>query len=271
VVRHEADQITKARDTDELLRAHEQTHHRLTSFTGPDRTDIPTRKDVADAKKAMDKQSQKLAVRVEALGHLQALAKMKGEDTFLDWTLFESLRDDFRISDRAQERILAGEPDDSPFNARLARKMIAYVVSKKEDADGLLEALTVAWSKRLDQIREEADGLRAKYRSLSRRYKAALERRRRSHGLPGSKDLDKIQRYEAHLERGLHKALDRLRDLQEARGAAPPRSPSVAVAVVQAGPQNALGSQMAPFGSFALEAVGGVQENAGVDAAGGYK
>jgi hypothetical protein len=98
---------------------------------------------------------------------------------------------------------------------------------------------------------------RRTHRSVLGRYKAALERQRRGRGLPGKDDLDRIQRYEAHLERGLHKALDRLRDLQEARGAVPPRGPSVAVAVVQAGPGNTLAGEMGPFGSFAPEALEG--------------
>jgi hypothetical protein len=58
----------------------------------------------------------------------------------------------------------------------------------------------------------------------------AMERLRLSHGLPDEAALEKIQRYEAHLERGLHKALERLQALQEARGANPT---TINLAVVQ--------------------------------------
>jgi hypothetical protein len=86
------------------------------------------------------------------------------------------------------------------------------------------------------------------------RYEAALERLRVSRGLPDQSTLDKIQRYEAHLERGLHRALDRLQRLQEARGAVPSgHGPAMAVAVIQAAPEAA---GMGSFGSFAIEGGG---------------
>jgi hypothetical protein len=90
---------------------------------------------------------------------------------------------------------------------------------------------------------------------LARRYEEALERRRLASGLPDANDLDRIQRYEAHLERGLHRDLDRLHQLKEARGAVPPRGPSVAVAVVQAPTETTARGEMGPFGSFDVEAV----------------
>ena len=48
--------------------------------------------------------------------------------------------------------------------------------------------------------------------------------------------------------------LDRLHHLKAARGAVPPRGPSVAVAVVQTGPEAAVGNKMGSFGSFDVEA-----------------
>ena len=87
-----------------------------------------------------------------------------------------------------------------------------------------------------------------------RRYEAALERLRGSRGLPHVAALDKIQRYEAHLERGLHKALERLQTLQEARGTIPSsHKPAVALAVIQPAPGN---GEMGLFGSCAIEAPG---------------
>jgi hypothetical protein len=107
---------------------------------------------------------------------------------------------------------------------------------------------------------------------LAKRYDEALERRRLASGLPEANDLDRIQRYEAHLERGLHRDLDRLHDLKAARGAVPPRGPSVAVAVVQTGPEAAAAdhaaNEMGPFGSFDVEAVEMTEEPAGTDGQG---
>ena len=120
----------------------------------------------------------------------------------------------------------------------------------------------------MEQLERDAHNRQAEHENLARRYEEALERLRLASGLPDAKDLDRIQRYEAHLERGLHKDLDRLHDLQAARGAVPPRGPSVAVAVVQARTEAAATSEMGPFGSFDLEAPEMTQEPAGLDAQG---
>ena len=94
----------------------------------------------------------------------------------------------------------------------------------------------------------------AKHKVALRRYEAALERLRGTRGLPDEAALDKIQRYEAHLERGLYKALERLQTLQEARGAIPlSYKPAVALAVIQPAPETA---EMGSLGSFAIEAPG---------------
>jgi hypothetical protein len=103
---------------------------------------------------------------------------------------------------------------------------------------------------------------------LARRYEEALERQRLASGLPEAKDLDRIQRYEAHLERGLHRDLDRLHDLKAARGAVLPRGPSVAVAVVQAPTETTARGEMGPFGSFDVEAAEMTEEPACLDAEG---
>jgi len=96
---------------------------------------------------------------------------------------------------------------------------------------------------RIVEIFEETIGARPKNKDPARTlnannrpYQAALKRQHRARGLPDDAELNRIQRYEAHLERGLHKALDRLRDFQEARGAVRPRPSTVAVAVLQTGP-----------------------------------
>jgi hypothetical protein len=268
VVRHEADLIANGQAQDEILRSHEKTYERHAIFGGLRRTDVPMRKDVADAKEAADLAAKKLPARVEALGQLQALATMHDEDALPDWTLFEVLRDDLRTSEDTIEQIFRGEDNQSPFLARHARQMIANRMGEGDDIEELRAALTVAWDKKLQQLEKDASRLESIHKNLARRYKAALERNRRARGLPGPDDLDRIQRYEAHLERGLHKALDRLHDLQAARGAVPPRAPSVAVAVVHTRPETPPADQMGPFGSFALEAEDGDQEATEGDAQG---
>jgi hypothetical protein len=253
VVRHEADLIANSVDQDELFRAHEMTYQRGL-FDKLVRTDIPTRKDVTSAQKDRDQAEEKLSYHVEALRQLKALATMKDEEPFENWALYAVLRDQLRLSDERLEILLNGETDRGPFLARHARRMLTAKEQKSGSPEEFREALAKQWAERQPELEKEAGRLRSAARAVRRRYLAALERRRRAHGLPGAKDLDRIQRYEAHLERGLHKTMDRLRDLQAARGAVPPPAPSVAVAVVQAGPESALAGQMGPFGSFALEA-----------------
>jgi hypothetical protein len=136
------------------------------------------------------------------------------------------------------------------------------------ELDELQVTLAAYWSSQLAQLRSDIHHRQAEHESLARRYEEALERRRLASGLPEATDLDRIQRYEAHLERGLHKDLDRLHDLKAARGAVPPRGPSVAVAVVQAGSEAAVANEMASFGSFHVEATEMADESAGVDGPG---
>ena len=111
--------------------------------------------------------------------------------------------------------------------------------------------MAAAWQQKQEEATEKLRRLRSKQKGLTRRYKAALERRRLSRGIPDDSALDKIQRYEAHLERGLHKALERLQSLQEARTAIPS---TINLAVVQGGYRE---PEMASFGNSAIEAAGG--------------
>ncbi len=80
VVRHEADLIANATDEDEVLRAHEKAHHRVSVLASVKRTDIPARKDVEDAKKAAGRFQEKVEDLETALRTLEALADMKDED-----------------------------------------------------------------------------------------------------------------------------------------------------------------------------------------------
>jgi hypothetical protein len=158
------------------------------------------------------------------------------------------------------------------FQVRHAKKLILICFKGKGEPDELRVILAAHWSSQLPQLRSDIHNRQAERESLARRYEEALERRRLASGLPDAIDLEKIQRYETHLERGMHKDLDRLHDLKAARGAVPPRGPSVAVAVVQTGPEAAAAdhaaNEMGPFGSFDVEAAAMTQDPAGTDGQG---
>jgi hypothetical protein len=269
VVRYEADLIANAQDPDELALAHERAHDR--HHVALVRTDIPTRKDVAKAAKEHKEAEEKRAERDEAIRQLEALTTMADDDAFPDWSLYVAFRDDFfRREQDVLEELLEGEDTEAAFLARHARKLIDHVVKSatasarrggwSSDPEEFRRSVAEAWGERRAKLEKKALDDKATHKSLRRRYEAALERRRRAAGLPGPDDLNRIQRYEAHLERGLHKALDRLRDLQEGRGAVAPRGPSVALAVVQTGSREAVEGLVGSFGRIALEGGGEAQE-----------
>jgi hypothetical protein len=211
---------------------------------------------MANARQAAKKASNKVTDLTTALGQLESLAAMGDDDVYEDWTLFHVLRDEFRPNKAAVEQLFKGDVV-SVFCGRHARKLIRICLKDEceLDQDQLQDKLAAFWTNQLDQLSRDAPNRQAEHESLARRYEEALERRRLASGLPDAKDLEVIQRYEAHLERGLHRDLDRLHDLQAARGAVPPRGPSVAVAVVQAGSEAAVANEMASFGSLHVEAV----------------
>jgi hypothetical protein len=129
------------------------------------------------------------------------------------------------------------------------------MIKMKGSLEDVTKGLLTYWrDEKIPELREKVEKAEKTLKSILRQYEAALERQRQARGLPDETALDKIQRYEAHLERGLHKALDRLQRLQEARGTVPStHKPTVAVAVIQT-PSEAAG--MGSFGSLAIEAGG---------------
>jgi hypothetical protein len=249
------------------MHVHERSYQREFT-TPPTRADIPTCNDVARARQAAEKAARKLNERTEALAQLQGLAAMEDESAFEDWTLYEVLREDFRPKKDAVERLFKGEVLTPLFLARHARSMILLCCGDNGELDILQAGLSGIWAEKVRKLEKDAHNRQAAHENLARRYDEALERRRLASGLPEAEDLDRIQRYEAHLERGLHRDLDRLHQLKEARGAVPPRGPSVAVAVVQARTEADATSEMAPFGRIDLEAAAMTQEPACLDAEG---
>jgi hypothetical protein len=250
VARHEADLIANGQDPDELARAHRVQYgrNRIIESLGP--ADLPMLEDTREAEREAASVRGKAETWATALGHLEGLAEMGDGDALPSWDLYEVLRDSLRFKEKDLERLFSDEEDEGPFLARHARVMLA----KHGDPTETAEALIGIWREKVQEYEAKARKAERHRKSVARRYRGAIERRRRENGLPDAADLDRIQRYEAHLERGLHKALERLRDLKQMRGAAPPPPPTVAVAVVQRGP--ILESGSSPFGSFALEGGG---------------
>jgi hypothetical protein len=250
VVRHEADLIANGQDPDELARAHGSEHRRHVDLDALKPSMIPLQEDVRSTKREAAAAREKAETWGTALGQLEALAAMGDEDSFPAWDLYEILRDSLRFKERELERLFADEEDEGPFLARHARAMLTKLGEPAEVA----EAMVGVWREKLQEYQAKARKAERHHKSVARRYRGAIERRKRENGLPSAPDLDRIQRYEAHLERGLHKALERLRDLKQMRGAAPPPPPAVAVAVVQSVPVP--GIEPSPFGRIALEAKG---------------
>jgi hypothetical protein len=260
VVRFEADLIAIAQSEDELLRSHEANHDRGLCITGPKRTDIPTRDDVGRARHAVSAAAKKLTAVSAALEELQSLAEMPDDEVLPSLALYELLCAEFRPAKKDLEGLFTGAAMNV-FQARHAKKLILMCFKGKGELDELQVILAAHWSSQLDPLRRDIDIREAEHDDLGRRYQESLERRRLASGLPEANDLDRIQRYEAHLERGLHKDLDRLHDLKAARGAVSPRGPAVAVAVVQAPTEGKMG----PFGTFHVEAAEMTEEPAGTD------
>ena len=250
VVRHEADMISVGQDREALALAHEAAHQEKNKYLRR-KQGITTREDVQDAASALKTAREKLKRRDEAIPILEALHTMK-PDVDLPWELAEDLMDALDVDEKTAARIeKVYETNEAGFVARHALDLLARKGKPEEAA----KSLAAFWRGDREDFKKAARKAAGKYKRTLKRYEAALERLRGARGLPDEAALDKIQRYEAHLERGLHKALERLQVLQEARGAVPSsHKPAVALAVIQAAPEAA---GMASFGSFANGTDGG--------------
>jgi hypothetical protein len=242
VARHEVDLITNGQDTDEVLHVHEKTHP--AGFRKTKRTDIPARETVDEARKTVRKAQEILRDLEAAIRVLEGLKDRADKDKLSDeeWAVYEPLLEALGLNNE----------EDSPFKGDedFVVGHVRTLLQKRGSLNDVTEQVLGSWrTEKLEELRETVDEARKAYRGLHRRYEAALERCRRGRGLPSAADLEKVQRYEAHLERGFHKALDRLRDLQEARGAAPPRPPAVAVALVQTASGAAADELVGSFGN----------------------
>ncbi|HEV3122715.1 MAG TPA: hypothetical protein VGY53_12465 [Isosphaeraceae bacterium] len=245
VLRHEANLIGNALSEDEVLRAQDQAAMRNCARTLR-RVDVPAAFDVDRAKEAAAQARQTASEKDQAIEQLEALAHMGDEDPFPGWQPLHSALE--RILELGEKRLQGAKQGEGQFLARIARKMLATRGGVGKMTEAVLVRLRAERLKDESEVREA----KRKVRAIKRRYEAALTRQRRANGLPGDADLNRIQRYEAHLERGLHSALERLRALQEDRGAIALRGPTVAVAVLQAGPEmgHSAQDQLGSFGTL---------------------
>jgi hypothetical protein len=238
VVRFEADVIGNAQHPDELAHTHESRHKR--SYGGPARTDIPLRSDVQKANQEVESARNKVADVEAALRILEALGGMADKDS-VEHAIYEPLREDLHLTEKELGKIFTD--DDEPFMARDVRSMLKTRGTLAE----ISEEMATYWrEKKIPDLRNKTAKAEKNQKALVRRYKAAVERLRLSRGLPEDAALEKIQRYEAHLERGLHKALERLQTLQEGRGANPT---TINLAVVQGAYRE---PEMASFGNSSV-------------------
>jgi hypothetical protein len=253
VVRHEADLITIGQAKDELLKGHDNAvPSSYSSFSESiGRAKVPNSTDVSEARSTLRAKEEKVRKWEAALKALEDLLGFKDSDVFEkhEWPLYDALEEDLELEEWETDKLFKDEREN--FAVHHARTML----KKRGTVEDVTAGMLAYWrNEKIPELKEKARKDEKVYKNILRRYEAALDRLRVSRGLPDAAALDKIQRYEAHLERGLHKALDRLRSLQEARGAVPSsQKPAVAVAVIQAAPEAA---GMGSFGSFAIEGGG---------------
>ena len=245
VVRYEADLITIGQAKDELLSFHEKaTNHSASFLDRMDRANIPSLEDVKSARRDVARAEEKVEKWELALKALENLHTFKDSDVFDkdEWPIYDALKEDLELTEKEAD-VFTHEKED--FAVHHARTMLKARGAVKDVTEGMV----AYWrDEKIPELKEKVTKAGKVLKSVRRRHEAALDRLRLSRGLPDEAALDKLQRYEAHLERGLHKALDRLRDLQEARGALPSsHKPAVALAVVQAPHRS---REMGSFGNF---------------------
>jgi hypothetical protein len=213
-VRHEVDLISIGRDPDELAYVHESAHTFKTAYLRA-ALGVATREDLEASAYEFRQAKNNLARRDESIRFLEFLAT-SDPDTDLSWEFAEDLLYALSVDEKAGAKLKQEwEANETGFIVRHAMDLLA----RKGKPDELVKSLAAFWREDRKDFEKAVRKAAAKYKRTLNRYEAALERLRRARGLPQDAALDKIQRYEAHLERGLHKALERVQALQEVRGA----------------------------------------------------
>jgi len=141
---------------------------------------------------------------------------MMGPDVDLPWEFAEDLMHSLSVDDKTAAKLVKEcESNEAGFVSHHALDLL----TRKGNPEEMAKTLAEFWREDRNDFEKAVRKAAGKHKRTLKRYEAALERLRASRGLPSEAALDKIQRYEAHLERGFHKALERLQTLKEARGA----------------------------------------------------
>ena len=198
-----ANLIGNEQDPEELVHAHEMSHQ--PSFDEPACTDIPTRRAVQSSKEALGRAEEALATQETALRQLKSLAAMADKDVIDDWSIFEPLKHALRLGVKETSGIFKN--DEKPFMARHIHAMIRM----RGSVDETTTAIVTHWRDvKIPELKKAAANAGRNVKALGSRYRSVVERLRRARVIPRDIDLANIQRYESQLERGLHKAIERL-------------------------------------------------------------
>jgi hypothetical protein len=161
---------------------------------------------------------------LKRLPKLDADKRLSGvdADTVL-WTMMEHTdrvaQGEADPEDLVEEISILGVPEDTDWGdyggwtaGKVRAGIEAIASATDEDLEELLEVVTVEASRQLIGARKAVD-----------QVEKDLEKMSRQRLLPDEKTLEKVARYEAHLSRGLYKALHELEALQTRRlgGSAP--------------------------------------------------
>jgi hypothetical protein len=185
VVLFEANFIDNAQDPEELAHWHEKANP--SRYGGPARTDIPTRADVVSARKAIESASKKAQDLTELVRQMEALPTMADEDAMPNWDVYTALEKALDYTEKELERIFKNLGDEDPFTAGKLRAMLAL---KGDPAEGI-EIVANSWRTQRADAEKAIRKNERTYKSLARRYKAAVERLRRTRApkrIRGSQD-----------------------------------------------------------------------------------
>jgi hypothetical protein len=250
VVRYEADVITIGQDKQELAFAHEAAHNKKNDYLRR-KMGVTVSQDVRDTAGALRTAQRSLKKRDDAIRILDALPTM-GRETTLPWEFAETLMQALNVDEQTANKFEKECETNAPG---FLSGHVLDLLARRGEPEEVAKSLGEFWREDRKCLEDAVRKATATHKRTLRRYNAALERRRGCRLLPDGETLEKIQRYEAHLERGLHRALERLQTLQEARmGFASRRNPAVALAVIQATQAQ---SQMASIGNSQCESGGG--------------
>src|SRR5262249_53366643 len=154
-------------------------------------------RDVKEARGEVKAKEDKLKKREAAYMVLEALEGFKGTDLFSqdEWPIYDALKEDLGLTQKQTDGLFKTEEEDVAVHH--VRSMLKF----KETVEDVTKGMLAYWRDyKIPELREKVKKAEKVFKQVSRRYEAALERLRLSRGLPDAAALEKIQRYEGHLE-----------------------------------------------------------------------